>query len=43
MVNLIDNGNNSRQVKVKDVIGLIPGWEKPTQTLKDDARKGWHV
>jgi len=30
-----------KQVRVKDVFGMIPSWKTPTQKLKDEARKGW--
>lgn len=28
-------------VKVKDVFGILSGWKRSAQEIKDEARKGW--
>jgi len=30
-----------RQVKVKDVFGMLKGWKRPTEEIIKEARKGW--
>lgn len=28
-------------VKVKDILGLVPGWSTDTQKVVDELKKGW--
>ena len=28
-------------IKAKEVFGLLKDWKRPTQEIKDEARKGW--
>lgn len=30
-----------KQHLAKEFFGILSGWKKPTQKLKDEARKGW--
>jgi len=30
-----------RLSSVKDILGSLSGWKRPTQQIKDECRKGW--
>ena len=30
-----------KPLRVKDVFGLVRGWEKPTEEIIKEAKKGW--